>query len=142
MRAVIQRVSRASVTVEGEVVGEIGPGLLILLGIGREDGPDQVERLAAKIPKLRVFDDAEGRPNLPLGERGILCVSQFTLYADIGRGNRPSYAAAAPAEQAEPLYGRFCELLGAERGVFGARMSVSSENDGPLTVLVSDATGL
>lgn len=142
MRAVIQRVSRAAVEVDGELVSRIGPGLLILLGIARGDDRAVVDRLAAKVPKLRLFDDEAGRPNLPLGDREILCVSQFTLYADISRGNRPSYTEAAPAEEAQPLYERFCELLGAERGVFGARMSVSSVNEGPLTVLVSDPAGL
>lgn len=142
MRAVIQRVRRASVSVEGEIVSEIGPGLLILLGITHGDDRAAVERLATKIPKLRIFDDEQGRPNLPLGPRQILCVSQFTLYADTARGNRPSYIAAAPAAEAQPLYELFCERLGAAQGVFGARMVVSSENDGPLTLLVSDAAGL
>lgn len=142
MRAVVQRVSQASVAVDGDVVSEIGPGLLILVGIARGDDRAAVEKLAAKIPKLRIFDDADGRPGEPLGEREILCVSQFTLYADTSRGNRPSYTAAAPAEEARPLYELFCELLGAERGIFGARMSISSVNDGPLTLLISDAAGL
>lgn len=142
MRAVIQRVSAARVSVDGDAVGEIGPGLLILLGIGRDDSRLSVERLAAKVPKLRLFDDDAGRPGEPLGDRQVLCVSQFTLYGDVTRGNRPSYTDAAPAEQAEPLYELFCELLGAERGVFGARMTVSSDNEGPFTLLVSDAAEL
>lgn len=142
MRAVIQRVSAARVTVEGEVTGEIGPGLLILLGIGRNDDRAAVERLAAKVPKLRIFDDERGRPGEPLRDRQILCVSQFTLYADVSRGNRPGYTEAAPGHEAEPLYELFCDLLGAERGVFGARMTVSSDNEGPFTLLVSDAAEL
>lgn len=142
MRAVIQRVSAARVAVAGETVSQIGPGLLILLGIGRDDDRPAAERLAAKIPKLRIFDDRQGRPGEPLGERQILCVSQFTLYADLRRGNRPSYTRAAPADLAEPLYEYFCDLLGAERGVFGARMTVSSDNEGPFTVLMSDAAEL
>ncbi len=142
MRAVIQRVSSARVTVNGESVGEIGPGLLILLGIGHGDGVAQVERLAAKVPKLRVFADAEGRMNEPLGDREILCVSQFTLYGDTSRGNRPSYKGAAAGAHAEPLYMRFCELLGAQRGAFGETMAVESVNDGPVTLLVSDDTEL
>src|SRR6185312_14005778 len=96
MRALVQRVSRASVSVEGEVVSAIGPGLLVLLGVSREDGPEQAERLAAKVRALRVFADAEGQMNEALGERELLCVSQFTLYGDARRGNRPSFVAAAP----------------------------------------------
>lgn len=142
MRAVIQRVSRAEVAVEGRVVSRIGPGLLILLGIGRGDDRAAVERLAAKVPKLRIFDDEQGRPNVALGEREILCVSQFTLYGDIRRGNRPGFTEAAPAEQARPLYEYFCDLVGAERGVFGAQMSVSLVNEGPFTILASDEAGL
>jgi D-tyrosyl-tRNA(Tyr) deacylase len=136
VRALIQRVSRASVTVEGDVVAEIGPGLLVLLGVTQGDGPDQAERLAAKVGRLRVFDDAEGRMNEPLGEREVLCVSQFTLYGDARKGNRPSYVAAAPPEVAQPLYERFCEELGAKRGVFGAHMAVELVNDGPVTLLL------
>ena len=136
MRALVQRVSRASVDVEGARVAEIGPGLLVLLGVTHEDGPDQADRLAEKVRKLRVFDDAEGRMNEPLGEREVLCVSQFTLYGDARKGNRPSYAAAAPPEEAEPLYERFCDALGAKRGVFGARMAVELAGDGPVTLLL------
>ncbi len=136
MRALIQRVSRASVTVEGEAVAEIGPGLLVLLGVTHGDGPEQAERLAAKVGRLRVFDDADGRMNEPLGEREALCVSQFTLYGDARRGNRPSYVDAAPPEVAAPLYERFCEELGAKRGRFGARMAVELVNDGPVTLLL------
>jgi D-tyrosyl-tRNA(Tyr) deacylase len=136
MRALVQRVSRAAVTVDDRVTGAIGAGLLVLLGISREDDVRAADRLAAKVTALRVFDDAHGRMNEPLGERGILCVSQFTLYGDTRRGNRPSFVAAAPAEQAEPLYERFCSRVGAERGVFGARMAVELVNDGPVTLLL------
>jgi D-tyrosyl-tRNA(Tyr) deacylase len=136
VRALVQRVSRASVAVEGDQVAKIGPGLLVLLGVARGDGPEQADRLAEKVRRLRVFDDDDGRMNEPLGERGALCVSQFTLYGDARRGNRPSYTDAAPPEEAEPLYERFCEALGAERGVFGARMAVELVNDGPVTLLL------
>jgi D-tyrosyl-tRNA(Tyr) deacylase len=142
MRAVVQRVRRAAVAVGDERISEIGPGLLILLGIAPDDDRARAEKLAAKIPKLRIFDDAEGRPNEALGDREILCVSQFTLYADVKRGNRPSFSAAAPGEQAKPLYEYFCQLLGAKMGAFGEHMIVSSENDGPFTLLISEGTGL
>jgi D-aminoacyl-tRNA deacylase len=136
MRALVQRVSQAAVDVEGERVAQIGAGMLVLLGVGREDGVEEVDRLAEKVRALRIFDDAEGRMNEPLGEREILCVSQFTLYGDARRGNRPSYVEAAPAAQAEPLYDRFCEQLGAAKGVFGACMGVALVNDGPVTLLL------
>ena len=136
VRALVQRVSQAAVAVEGERVAQIGPGMLVLLGVGREDGEAQADRLADKVRALRIFDDAEGRMNEPLGEREALCVSQFTLYGDTRRGNRPSYVEAAPGERAEPLYDRFCERLGAKRGVFGACMGVALINDGPVTVMV------
>lgn len=110
--------------------------MLILLGVGREDGEAEADRLAEKVRALRIFDDAEGRMNEPLGEREVLCVSQFTLYGDARRGNRPSYVDAAPGHQAEPLYDRFCERLGAAKGVFGACMGVALVNDGPVTLLV------
>ena len=97
MRALVQRVSQAAVDVEGERVSQIGPGLLVLLGVSVDDGPEQADRLAEKVRALRVFDDAEGRLNEPLGDREVLCVSQFTLYGDTRRGNRPSYTQAAPA---------------------------------------------
>ena len=138
MRAVVQRVSQAAVDVEGERVAQIGAGLLVLLGIAREDTPEQADRLAEQVRKLRVFDDAEGRMNEPLGDREVLCVSQFTLYGDTRKGNRPSYTRAAPGELAEPLYLRFCDRVGAKRGVFGACMGVALVNDGPVT-LVLDA---
>jgi D-aminoacyl-tRNA deacylase len=136
MRALVQRVSRASVSAGGERVAAIGPGLLVLLGITHADGPGQADRLADKVRALRVFRDAGGRMNEPLGDREVLCVSQFTLYADATRGNRPSYVAAARPEHAEPLYERFCERLGAARGRFGAEMAVELVNDGPVTVLL------
>jgi D-aminoacyl-tRNA deacylase len=136
VRALVQRVSQAAVDVEGERVAQIGPGMLVLLGVGREDCVEQADRLAEKVRALRIFDDAEGRMNEPIGEREILCVSQFTLYGDTRKGNRPGYAEAAPAAQAEPLYDRFCEQLGAAKGVFGACMGVALVNDGPVTLLV------
>ena len=136
MRALLQRVTRASVTVEGTIVAEIGPGLLVLLGVATTDAEDDADWLADKVRALRVFPDADGRMNEPLGDREVLCVSQFTLYGDTRRGNRPSYTAAAPAELAEPLYERFCELCGARRGVFGADMAVELVNDGPVTLLL------
>jgi D-tyrosyl-tRNA(Tyr) deacylase len=136
MRALVQRVSRASVDVAGERVAEIGPGLLVLLGVTHEDGPDEADRLAGKLLALRIFPDAEGRMNEPLGDREVLCVSQFTLYGDARKGNRPSYVAAARPEHAEPLYERVCERLGARRGVFGADMAVELVNDGPVTLLL------
>ncbi len=136
MKAIVQRVSQAAVDVEGERVAQIGPGLLVLLGVALDDSAPQVDRLADKIRALRIFDDAKGRMNEPLGEREVLCVSQFTLYGDASNGNRPSYTNAAPAAQAEPLYERFCERLGAKRGVFGACMGVALVNDGPVTILL------
>src|SRR5918999_2748583 len=137
MRAVVQRVSRAAVDAEGERLAEIGPGLLILLGVTHDDRPEHADRLADKVRALRVFPDADGRMNEPLGDgREVLCVSQFTLYGDARKGNRPAYVAAARPEHAEPLYERFCERLGARRGRFGARMAVELVNDGPVTLLV------
>ena len=136
MRALVQRVSQAAVDVEGERVAQIGPGVLVLLGVSRDDTEAQADRLAEKVRALRIFDDADGRMNEPLGDRSVLCVSQFTLYGDARKGNRPSYVAAAPPDVAEPLYDRFCERLGAAKGVFGAHMNVSLVNDGPVTLLV------
>jgi D-aminoacyl-tRNA deacylase len=136
MRALVQRVSRAAVRVDDRLVAEIGPGLLVLLGIARDDDGAKAERLAEKVRALRVFADAEGHMNEALGEREILCVSQFTLYGETRRGNRPSFIAAAASEQAEPLYDRFCERTGAKRGVFGANMQVELVNDGPVTLLL------
>jgi len=125
------------VDVERERVAQIGPGMLVLLGVSKDDGPEQADRLADKVSKLRIFDDTEGQLNEPLGpDREILCVSQFTLYGDTRKGNRPSYIEAAPGEQAEALYDRFCERLGAKKGVFGACMGVALVNDGPVTVML------
>ena len=136
MRALVQRVSQAAVDVEGERVAQIGPGMLVLLGVRRGDTEEDVDRLANKVRTLRIFDDAEGRMNEPLGEREVLCVSQFTLYGDARKGNRPSYMDAAPGAEAEPLYDRFCEHLAAAKGVFGACMGVALVNDGPVTLLL------
>ena len=132
----MQRVTRAAVRVGDDQVASIGPGLLVLLGVHTGDDPQQADRLADKVRALRVFDDAEGRLNEPLGEREVLCVSQFTLYGDARKGNRPSYVEAARPELAEPLYERFCDRLDAARGVFGARMEVELTNDGPVTLLL------
>lgn len=143
MRAVIQRVNEASVTVDGTVVGKIGQGFLILLGVAHSDGEAEAGFLARKIAGLRIFEDGEGKMNLALGDIGgaILVVSQFTLYADTRKGRRPSFIDAARPEQAEPLYRRFCELLTAEgvaveKGIFQAEMKVSLINDGPVTILM------
>lgn len=136
MRALVQRVTSASVRVDGEVVASIGPGLLVLLGVTHDDGDAAADRLAGKVRALRVFADADGRMNEPLGEREVLVVSQFTLYGDARKGNRPSYVAAAPGEVAEPLYERFRARLGAQGGVFGVDMAVELVNDGPVTLLL------
>ena len=136
MRAVVQRVRRASVTVDGERVAAIGRGLVVLLGIAHDDDADTADRLAEKVRRLRIFADAEGRMNEALDRREVLCVSQFTLYGDARKGNRPSYVAAARPEHAEPLYERFCARLGAARGRFGAYMDVELVNDGPVTILL------
>jgi D-aminoacyl-tRNA deacylase len=137
VRALVQRVSRASVDADGRRVAEIGPGLLVLLGITHDDTAADADRLADKVRALRIFPDADGRMNEPLGSsREVLCVSQFTLYGDTRKGNRPAYVAAARPEHAEPLYERFCERLGARGGVFGAHMDVELVNDGPVTLLL------
>jgi D-tyrosyl-tRNA(Tyr) deacylase len=137
VRALVQRVARAAVRVDGEVVGQIGPGMLVLLGVTHDDTPAVADKLAAKLRALRIFPDVDGRMNEPLGpDRGVLCISQFTLYGDARKGNRPSYVAAAPPELAEPLYERVCDALDAERGAFGAHMEVELVNDGPVTVMV------
>jgi D-aminoacyl-tRNA deacylase len=138
VRALVQRVSRASVQVEDRVVAEIGPGLLVLLGVGREDDEETAERLAGKVRRLRIFEDEEGRMNEGVGEREILCVSQFTLYGDTRRGNRPNFLGAAEPEVARELYEGFCELAGARRGVFGAKMDVELVNDGPVTLMLEE----
>jgi len=136
MRALVQRVTRAAVRIDGVEVAAIGPGLLVLLGVGGGDGEDEADRLADKVRALRLFDDVDGRMNEPLGDREVLCVSQFTLYGEVSRGNRPSWAAAARPELAEPLYQRFCRRLGAAQGDFGARMQVELTGDGPVTLMV------
>jgi D-tyrosyl-tRNA(Tyr) deacylase len=129
-------VRRAAVTVDGAATGAIGPGLLVLLGVTHDDTEQTADRMADKLRALRIFPGADGRMNEPLGERAVLCVSQFTLYGDARRGNRPSYVDAARPEVAEPLYARVCERLGAERGVFGAMMDVELGNDGPVTLML------
>ena len=138
MRALVQRVSEASVTVAGERVAAIGPGLLVLLGVRRGDTDAAADRLARKLLALRIFEDDEGRMNRSVADAGgeILCVSQFTLYGDARRGNRPSFLDAAPPEQAERLYERARAVLGARGGRFGARMAVALVNEGPVTLLV------
>jgi D-tyrosyl-tRNA(Tyr) deacylase len=148
VRAVVQRVSQARVESGGRVLGEIGPGLAVLLGVGREDGPDQARWLAGKIASLRVFDDPEGRLNRSLADSGgeVLVVSQFTLWGDCKKGTRPSFSRAAPGEAAEPLYGEFCaELerrgLSVATGEFGALMQVHLVNDGPVTLLLDTDKG-
>ena len=134
----MQRVSEASVTVDGEEIARIGRGLLVLLGVRNEDGVEEAERLAGKLERLRVFEDDEGRMNLSVrdvdGE--VLVVPQFTLYGDARKGNRPSFVEAAPPEVAEPLYERVRQALGARGGRFGARMEVALINDGPVTLLL------
>jgi D-tyrosyl-tRNA(Tyr) deacylase len=148
MRVVLQRVSRAAVSVGGEVVARIGPGLLLLVGAGREDLEDEPDRLADKIANLRVFADAEGKMNLALADVGgeALVVSQFTLYGDVGKGRRPSWTGAAdpgPAAERVEALARALEARGLKvgRGVFGAHMEVDLLNDGPVT-LVLDGAGL
>ncbi len=125
-------------SVNGEEIARIGPGLLVLLGIRRGDGEAEADRIAAKLLALRVFEDDAGKMNLSVADIGgeLLCVSQFTLYGDTRKGNRPSFVDAAPPEEAEPLYERVREALGAQGGVFGARMAVSLTNEGPVTVLI------
>jgi D-tyrosyl-tRNA(Tyr) deacylase len=142
MRAVLQRVTRASVRVEGETVGEIGPGLLVLLGVARDDAEEDARYLVEKVLNLRVFDDAEGRMNLSVSESGgaLLVISQFTLYGDVRRGRRPSWFEAAPPELAERLYEFFvaeARRAGApvETGSFRRMMEVELVNDGPVTIL-------
>ena len=122
--------------VGGETVAEIGPGLLVLLGVTHDDAESDADRLATKVLAMRIFEDADGRMNDALGERAVLCVSQFTLYGDARKGNRPSFVSAARPEHAAPLYERFCKRAGAQPGVFGAHMDVELVNDGPVTLLL------
>jgi D-aminoacyl-tRNA deacylase len=136
VRALVQRVSRASVSVGDERIAAFGLPVLVLLGISHEDGEAECDRLADKVGALRVFEDADGRMNDALGEREVLCVSQFTLYGDTRKGNRPSFTEAARPELAEPLYERFCDRVGAKRGRFGTHMAVELTNDGPVTLML------
>jgi D-tyrosyl-tRNA(Tyr) deacylase len=138
VRAVVQRVREAAVEVEGREVASIGRGLLVLLAVRSGDGPEQADRMAGKLERLRVFEDADGKMNLSVRdiEGELLVVSQFTLYGDARKGNRPSFVEAAPPEVAEPLYRRVRDALGAKGGEFGARMQVSLVNDGPVTLLL------
>ncbi len=148
MRALLQRVEKASVTASGRVVGQIGHGFVILIGVTHGDGEEQAQWLARKAAGLRVFEDAQGKFNLSIRDVGgsALVVSQFTLYADTRKGRRPAFVDAAPPEIAEPLVQRFAELLRAEgipveMGVFGARMLVEIHNDGPVTIWLEREAG-
>jgi len=138
MRAVVQRVSSASVSVDGEVVASIGRGLLVLLGVRDGDGEAEADKVAAKLEALRIFEDGDGKMNLSVREAGgeLLVVSNFTVYGDTRKGNRPSFVEAARPEMAEPLVERIRAALGAQGGRFGARMAVELVNDGPVTVLI------
>lgn len=143
MRAVVQRVTRAHVAVEGRIVGQIERGLLVLLGVAPGDGPDQISWLSTKLVGLRIFADDEGKMNRSVEEVGgaMLVVSQFTLYGDVKKGKRPSFVGAAAPDLAEPLYVAFCDAVAARgvrvaRGVFGADMAVELVNDGPVTLVV------
>ena len=147
MRVLIQRVSNAKVTIEGKVTGEIGRGLLLLVGITHGDTEAELDWMVSKLSQLRVFNDTHGKMNLSVQDvnGGVLAISQFTLYGDAKKGNRPSYIEAARPEVAEPLYDKFCEALGkalgkqVQRGVFGAHMDVELTNDGPVTLMIDRA---
>ncbi|MBK7862782.1 MAG: D-tyrosyl-tRNA(Tyr) deacylase [Archangiaceae bacterium] len=146
MRALLQRVRSASVTVDGAVVGEIGPGLLVLLGVGKGDGDAELSWMADKISGLRIFEDEAGKMNKSLLDtsRAMLCVSQFTLYADTRKGRRPSFIDAGPPEEAKAMYARFCahsRTLGltVAEGIFAADMKVALVNDGPVTIWLDSA---
>jgi D-aminoacyl-tRNA deacylase len=146
MRAVVQRVSRARVSVDQQVVGDIGPGMLVLLAAGRGDGPDQIKWMAEKLIGLRIFADETGKMNLSLTQVGgsMLVVSQFTLYGDCRKGKRPSYTDSAPPDEASGLYASFVETLRGvgitvQEGVFGAMMQVDLVNDGPVTLIVDSS---
>ena len=138
MRAIVQRVSEAAVEVDGERIAAIGPGLLVFLGVRHGDTDREADRMARKLLALRIFEDADGRMNRSVADADgeILCVSQFTLYGDASKGNRPSFVDAAPASEAGPLYERVRQALGARGGRFGAQMQVRLVNDGPVTLLV------
>jgi D-tyrosyl-tRNA(Tyr) deacylase len=138
VRAVVQRVIRAAVHVDGEEVASIGRGLVVLLGVHITDTEEAADKLVRKLLALRVFEDDEGRMNVAIADTGgeILCVSNFTLYGDTRQGNRPSFVEAAPPADAEPLYDRVREGLGARGGRFGARMALELVNDGPVTLIV------
>jgi D-aminoacyl-tRNA deacylase len=136
MRALVQRVSRASVTVENDTISSIGPGLLVLLGVTHADDEATCDRLADKVAALRIFEDADGKMNDSLGDRDILVVSQFTLYGNTRKGNRPAFVDAARPDHAEPLYERFRTRLNAQGGTFGAHMEVELVNDGPVTLML------
>jgi D-tyrosyl-tRNA(Tyr) deacylase len=141
VRAVVQRVSRARVSVNDQTVGAIGPGLLVLLGVKKGDTAEQADKLARKLLALRIFEDDDGRMNRSVADVGgeVLCVSQFTLYGDARKGNRPSFVDAAPPEEAEPLYERVRAALNdAKGGRFGAHMEVELVNDGPVTLVVEN----
>jgi D-tyrosyl-tRNA(Tyr) deacylase len=147
MRLLLQRVTRASVTVEGEVIGRIGPGLMVLVGVGHDDDEARAEALAGRVADLRIFRDTEGKTNLSLIDVGgsALVISQFTLYGDTRKGRRPSFLDAAPPALGEALYERFADALAArgvpvERGIFGAEMEVELINDGPMTIWLDSAT--
>lgn len=149
MRAVIQRVSRASVVVDGRIEGQIGAGLLVLLGVAKGDGAPDVQYMVEKIATLRVFGDPQGKMNLSLGEVGgaVLIVSQFTLVGDTDKGRRPGFDKAAPPDTARTLYDQVVDGLKGrglrvETGLFGARMQVSLENDGPVTFILDSRPGL
>jgi D-tyrosyl-tRNA(Tyr) deacylase len=148
MRAVVQRVSEASVAVDGQIVGRIGPGLVVLVGVARGDGPDDADTLADKLSGLRIFADPEGRMNLALEDVGgsLLVVSQFTLLADVRRGRRPAFTEAADPAQADQLIRRLVDRLSGRgfdvaTGRFGAKMSVSLVNDGPVTIVLEVVDG-
>ena len=148
LKAILQRVRGASVRVEGKIVSQIGPGLLVLLGVTHSDSEREADWMAAKIVNLRIFNDSEGKMNRSLRQQGgeILAVSQFTLYADCRKGRRPSFIAAASPERGEKLYEYFCRRLSGEgvspqRGIFGAEMEVKLVNDGPVTIILEKSSG-
>jgi len=148
MRAVIQRVGRAQVEIDGQIVGRVEHGLLVYLGVGRDDGSADLEYVANKIHTMRIFPDSSGKLNLDVVQAGggVLVVSNFTLFGDVSKGRRPAFAAAAEPALAEPLYQRLCDLLrdvglDVQTGGFGAKMSVAATNDGPINILVDSKRG-